>query len=844
MRDLKPSRLGSVAAQNETQNLILKGDQADVILQASSPKSAFRSHSTSSLPHPIDPDNPLPFETSLLNALSRPTPKEGETLDPALFIRPYPSLPYDIKTDPITGAPIPSSAGDEHILRPSSPPPAFHVLLTRSIGQGSLEANASFVRGVLSGMVLHYPGAEVVGLRAVNMDGKGRIGKDGKRGVGMDFVWDGLPGRGSGNEEDEEGAEEYFLRLRNHLQGGRTGQVNMGEQSGLKRILDDDLVLVIEAGEWVFQLPPDVLIGRWLRMVRGRERNLGRRYGTRRNVGWWEKEGKRKRIEKIAERVIWGAIQAGSSASQAKGGLREGSAEKSIIPQPGVMMGTAHDVLAIVNCAVGISETWSDSKHPAPAEILMMIWDTQEGRRLAHEKSAASILGRLFGWFSRKGDGSMTTSQNASTTTPASEDHEFSVGLDDRHLLFQPVTPGLTGSLSTTTSDYALPKDILLSRPPLPTAHIDDYKYTARSFLPPYEASLDEPFSKFGVLNGSVANNWSSVPLRLNLATDTIPALLYRPHRVDIPENPRRPSQKGDDKSLSSSDPLQLPPYPLLLRALTREIIRRPTYPLHIPNQPLPPPAPSQPRPTAAEHTPPTINPLTYDPFAANVLLSRQGGPHGIWTGNDWFIPFAKIFEIFANSPSSLLPAKPQISLAKQGTGQDGEEMNDGTGKAKRDVSSSEGTPESARLAELVFRDGKGAYGREEGWQERDRMWNYWGQQVTGFLGETIDAEVEGLLSVHASTKEGTKGRGGGGGGGGDRSGGGGSGKAKRNGDENAEKELVGKEMVVVKTAKGAWRESAGGKKGTFEAWSEGLIGEGWGKGERWYQLRVEKGEL
>ena len=382
--------------------------------------------------------------------------------------------------------------------------PSFHVLIPAS------ETNEKLCKTLLSGFILNYPPPTLINFGQVftgdNWDKGSHAGK-------IKGVYD-------------------FL-------------------SKDKKVYDDDLVLVIDGYDVWFQLPPEVLVQRYHKIIRDANQRLRKQYGTVLEAKPW-KGGQKKKVQRYMQTVIFGADKLcwpNAPEDPACASLPESTLPrnaygpntdqdpKGLTSRPrylnsGTVIGRVDDVRAIYERALekvdqGLGAIGDQFVF---AEIL---GEQEFQRQLLMSNMARPWYYPLFNTFPYSHPLSPSAKAVKNTTLAQNRRYDFSIGLDYTSSLFQTMThssddiafitytnvtsSSLPQSFSPVSS-LSLPLDINTSRPPFPTN--DTLIALATSKLLPLSASLD-------ILPHPTQNSWLSQAIATNLHSLSVPTLLH-----------------------------------------------------------------------------------------------------------------------------------------------------------------------------------------------------------------------------------------------------------------------------------------------------------------------------
>ena len=382
--------------------------------------------------------------------------------------------------------------------------PSFHVLIPAS------ETNDKLCKTLLSAFVLNYPPPTLINFGQVftgdNWDKGSHAGK-------IKGVYDFL------NED--------------------------------QKVHDDDLILVIDGYDVWFQLPPEVLVRRYHKLIHDANQKLRKEYGTMLEEKPWN-GGKKKKVQRYVQTVVFGADKLcwpnqpddPACASLPQSTLPrnaygpntdrdpQGYTNRPRYLNSGTILGRVDDVRAIYERALekvdqGLGVIGDQFVF---AEIL--------GEQEYYRQFLASNMPRpwyypLFNAFPFSQRLSPSIKPVKQMTLPQNRRYDFSIGLDYTSSLFQTMTHSSDdiafityANISSSTlprsfseiSSLSLPLDMNTARPPFPTN--DTAIALAIGKLLPLSANLDS-------LPPSTKNAWLNQPLATNLHSLSVPTLLH-----------------------------------------------------------------------------------------------------------------------------------------------------------------------------------------------------------------------------------------------------------------------------------------------------------------------------
>jgi hypothetical protein len=310
-----------------------------------------------------------------------------------------------------------------------------------------------------------------------------------------------------------------------------------------KYVQDEDLVLIVDGEMSWFQLPSDVIIKQYTTVLEDANMRLRKKYGM-------NKDG----YQKYNQTIVFGAEKV---CQEQDAGCK--SAPDSIMPsnlygkeesfniadQPArylnskMIMGPARDLKVLYRAALGKLDIMHEHK-PTLKSVFATIFAEQQLSRDDVEKRPFGASAKFKALF--EGTNAKPEPRNQAQSTTDHRRHEFSIGLDYTHTLFQPFAYCTDDELvplmhsnatilasfqhrTAWTKHLALPPSLEASHPPFwrpdlkknnpspdsnKAAYIDDLSFDKKlDFLP----KRNTP--------------WSNVPLVHNTYTGAIPAILF-----------------------------------------------------------------------------------------------------------------------------------------------------------------------------------------------------------------------------------------------------------------------------------------------------------------------------
>lgn len=326
-----------------------------------------------------------------------------------------------------------------------------------------------------------------------------------------------------------------------------------------KDMKDNDLVLVIDGFDIWFQLPPEIMIKRYHRMLVEADERLRRRYGMVTHVkdgGFGIKE----RIPKYTQKVIFGADKICwpngaedpacaavpfSTLPKDTYGPATDKDPESFFTRPrflnsGTVLGQVSDVRAIYQYAVKKVE--EDGRGAIGDQFVFAeIFGEQEFQRETKRQASQGTGGRWLDWVENTlgvSESPLATNQtiNNMTTVPG-QNYEFGLGLDYGSELFQTMThswddiefiryndsDALTEIQekhpSLSSVPFSLPSDLQRVEDPFWFASPGNHSNESQDvILLPFSEKLD--------ITGE-GPRWEEVPLATNVFADSIPTLIH-----------------------------------------------------------------------------------------------------------------------------------------------------------------------------------------------------------------------------------------------------------------------------------------------------------------------------
>ena len=343
--------------------------------------------------------------------------------------------------------------------------------------------------------------------------------------------------------------------------GSHTGKIRgvLDYLSGNSQVRDDDLVLIIDGYDVWFQLPPELLVARYHRLVQNAGKRLRKDYGTitrMKSQGAGESEIVPKYNQTIifgADKICWpNAAEDPACAALPPSTLPANIFGPSTDKDPesfhnrprylnsGAVIGLAAVIRSLYERATQKVEE-QDRGAIGDQFVFAEIFGEQEYQRELTRKSSQGPGGR---WWNRlpgalgSSAGPFAGDQKINNMTVVTgQRYEFSIGLDYESSLFQTMAhsgkdiefiryndSALLKNIQEQYQPYAvrlsgLPFDLQQTRNPAPYAtQTPPPNRIAKSIFYPFSADLD-------ILSENLT--WSNIPLATNIYAASIPSLLH-----------------------------------------------------------------------------------------------------------------------------------------------------------------------------------------------------------------------------------------------------------------------------------------------------------------------------
>jgi len=389
--------------------------------------------------------------------------------------------------------------------------PSFHLLIPVS------QSNANLCKTLLSSFVLGYPPPTLVNY------GKVFVGEGWDKGTHTGKI---------------KGTYDYLNTARH--------------------IKDDDLVLIVDGYDVWFQLPPEVMIRRYHKILDAASKRLRTRYGmalAAKPGTDGNSESTQKYIQKVlfaADKLCWpnpaddpacAAVPFSTLPKDTYGSDTDKDAEafhnRPRFLNSGTVIGRVADVRKVYKHAVRKVE--ENRGTIGDQFVFAEIFGEQEYQREILRQTSQGAGGRWLDWVSNvlgTSDSPLSANRTINNmTVVAGIDYELGIGLDYKSELFQTLTHSdkdiefIAYNDSSVVShiqekhpslrlhSFWLPIDIQRASPPFtyssPGNHSEDLK---QGILLPYSKKLDTISEELP---------WSEVPLATNVYAASIPALLH-----------------------------------------------------------------------------------------------------------------------------------------------------------------------------------------------------------------------------------------------------------------------------------------------------------------------------
>ncbi|KAJ4983921.1 hypothetical protein SVAN01_10607 [Stagonosporopsis vannaccii] len=449
--------------------------------------------------------------------------------------------------------------------------PNFHLLMSSDTDSDA------FCKSTLSAMLLNYPPPTAVT-------------------IGQNFA---SPGRKE---------REILYGIREYLHNERL-------------VHDEDLLLFVDGQDTWFQLPSDVMIKQYEAVVEYANARLLTKYGV--------DENKRQKFNQTivfgAEKVCGGGVAACNSAPESPlprniyDANEQASSEEDLPARnlnSRVVMGPAKDLKVLFGAALKNFEEDISEKQTMQSVLADIFGEQQLGRdtALIESKSATSMLREWVGKTTEDHVAAERRLEAANATISVEKQHEYSIGLDYTHSLFQPLLHTRMDEVSplkhdnstdlaaarhpgTITPHLSLPPTLLSSKLPFWSPNLYLHNPSPETNKPAYIDKLDFDFDLDRLPDRHTP--WSSMPLIQNTYTGAIPALLLS-------------KTSGISSAQVSFNDLWFAPHK---RALLRQYFRTPQSP----------------------------NGYHNSLVGGDRFWDQRGGRGGIWTSKQTWMPWGEV---------------------------------------------------------------------------------------------------------------------------------------------------------------------------------------------------------
>lgn len=338
----------------------------------------------------------------------------------------------------------------------------------------------------------------------------------------------------------------------------RSGHKEWQTLSGIKEYLhneklvhDEDLLLIVDGQDTWFQLPSDVIIKQYEAVIEYANARLLKKYGV--------DENKRQRVNQT---IVFGAEKSCEGSTESCK-----YAPDSILPHDlydaGVdttsekdmpakylssrmLMGPAQDLRVLFDAALKKFQTDASEKQTMQSVLASMFGEQQLRRDAAFTegKSASTKLQEWVGKTSEEHAAAERRLAAANATIRPEQTHEYSIGLDYTHTLFQPLALTHSSELlplkhdnstnlslyrhpGTITPHLSLPPTLLSSKLPFWSPNLYLHNPSPETNKPAYIDRLNYDFDLDRLPDRQTP--WANIPLIQNTYTGAVPALVLRP---------------------------------------------------------------------------------------------------------------------------------------------------------------------------------------------------------------------------------------------------------------------------------------------------------------------------
>ncbi|KAF3051785.1 hypothetical protein E8E11_011107 [Didymella keratinophila] len=338
----------------------------------------------------------------------------------------------------------------------------------------------------------------------------------------------------------------------------RPGHKEWQALSGIKEYLhneklvhDEDLLLIVDGEDTWFQLPSDVLIKQYEAVVEYANARLLEKYGV--------DENKRQRFNQT---IVFGAEKSCEGGSESCK-----FAPDSILPKDlydastkttnekdvpakylnsKVVMGPAQDLRVLFDAALKRFQNNTSEKQTIQSVLASMFGEQQLRRDavLTQRKSASTKLQEWVGKTSKEHAAAERRLEIANAAIRPEKTHEYSIGLDYTHTLFQPLEFAHSSELlplkhdnstnlslyrhpGTITPHLSLPPTLLASKLPFWSPNLYLHNPSPETNKPAFIDPLAYDFDLDRLPDRHTP--WADIPLTQNTYTGAVPALILRP---------------------------------------------------------------------------------------------------------------------------------------------------------------------------------------------------------------------------------------------------------------------------------------------------------------------------
>ncbi|KAI8935205.1 hypothetical protein NX059_007795 [Plenodomus lindquistii] len=310
--------------------------------------------------------------------------------------------------------------------------------------------------------------------------------------------------------------------------------------SNKRLVKDEDLVLIVDGQQTWFQLPSDVIVTQYKRLLEDANWRLLAKYGV--NADGYQKFnqtivfGAEKMCvgDDMACRYVPHSILPDNMYGEEEDAHRIADMPAKFINSR-MAMGPAKDLRILYAAALKKFQNGKNHSQTLQSIFATIFGEQQLRRDAVGPKPTTSRLKMFFGGSNKK-----ATSEQAAAKLPEGAQHEFSIGLDYLHILFQPLLYCTEDELvsarhdnSTDLSVYRHPGSVY-QRLTLPAA-LDGihppfwrHNFAKHNPSPNEKPSYVDPLEFDAVLDSLPKRNtpWSKVRLIQNTYTGAVPAIL------------------------------------------------------------------------------------------------------------------------------------------------------------------------------------------------------------------------------------------------------------------------------------------------------------------------------